>query len=36
VPEPSRYGYGSGIYDRKLAAGLYWDGYSNGWVALPD
>ena len=35
-PEPVRYGYGSGIYDRKLAAGLYWDGYANGWLPLPD
>lgn len=36
MPEPSRYSYGDGIYNRKLAAGLYWDGYANGWVPLPD
>lgn len=35
-PEPVRYAYGSGIYEAKEAAGLFWDGYEKGWVSLPD
>ena len=32
VPETVTYGFGAGIYDAKVAAGLNWDDYSKTWV----
>jgi len=37
IPETVSYGFGGGIYDAKVAAGLVWDAYSRTWaVVAPD
>lgn len=32
IPDTVYYGFGGGIYDAKIAAGLVWDSYSKTWV----
>lgn len=34
IPETVTYGFGGGIYDAKVAAGLDWDVYSKTWVSV--
>lgn len=36
VPETVTYGFGAGIYDAKVAAGLTWDDYSKTWRPDPN
>lgn len=33
IPETVSYGWGGGIYDLKVAAGLVWDDYSKTWIS---
>lgn len=33
IPETVSYGFGGGLYDAKLAAGLIWDSYSATWIS---